>query len=111
MYLGQYLKLRAPLAGLFTLDPISPNCGPAEVIFGGDACHEAPQEMNNALILSHTRFWMNFFQNQDSWLNSSAIQEAENWQVGYRGPHTDVDSDRGVWGKIQAAVEKLLRLR
>jgi pimeloyl-ACP methyl ester carboxylesterase len=109
MYVAQNLRIDRPLDGLFTVDPISPNCGPGGVVFGSQACHSAPSEMDNDLIRRQTKRWINYFQDQDTWINSSAISEAENLHIQYRGPHNRIDLDRRTWESIEAAVRKALK--
>lgn len=107
MYLAEELNASVKIAGLFTVDPIGPACGPAGVFFGDPACHSAPDDFDNKAILKRVGTWVNFYQTADSWLTSSAIAEAENHEVIQTwGPHGDIDSDPGVWKRIQQAVEK-----
>lgn len=105
MYMVGKLKLASKLSGLFTIDPISTQCGPMQVAFGAKVCHQAPDDFNNAAIRAGTQTWVNFYQNQDSWLTSSAIREADNLQVQYRGPHNQIDSDPRTWQRIRAALK------
>lgn len=106
MYFAENLAGKAKIAGLYTIDPISPKtCGPWGVISGAAGCHQAPKDRDNQLILENTQQWFNFYQNQDSWLTSSEIPDAnDNFHIEYRGPHTQIDSDDRVWSRIQASV-------
>lgn len=107
MYLAETLHPSVEIAGLFTVDPIGPACGPLEVAFGDDACHSAPEDFDNRAIAKRVGAWVNFYQTADSWLTSSEIPEAENHEVTFSwGPHGDIDSDAGVWTRIQQVVEK-----
>ena len=108
MYVGDKLG-KGQLDGLFTVDPIGPKCGPSGVIFGSSACHSAPDDLDNAAIKNHTKRWVNFYQDQDTWLNSSAIADAENVHIQYRGPHTEIDKDPRTWSGINDAVKKSLK--
>ncbi len=109
MYLGEKLRLKAPILGLFTVDPIGPACGPMQVVFGGSACKKAPTDLNNLAIRTNVANWVNFYQNQDSWLHSGEIKEAENMHVQYRGPHTEIDSDARTWNRITTAVVAVVK--
>lgn len=104
MYLATKLAKEVPIHGLYTVDPISPRCGPSQVIFGGEDCKQAPREFDNRAILARVNQWENFFQNQDTWLQSSEIPEASNHHIKYRGPHTSIDSDARTWEVIHASV-------
>jgi len=109
MYLASQFSKDVNLQGLFTLDPISPACGPAEVVFGDDACHQAPRDLDNKKIKAKTAAWVNFYQTDDSWLTSSSIGEAENHHVNSSwGPHGDLDSDSKVWKRVEDVVLKAL---
>jgi pimeloyl-ACP methyl ester carboxylesterase len=109
MYITQNLKSTQKLAGLYTIDPISPNCGPAEVVFGGDECSQAPTELDNVAILNQTNRWLNFYQDSDDWIHSSSIPQAENTYEDYHGPHTEIDVDTRTWSTISAAVKQALK--
>jgi len=104
MHLASKLAPEVPLKGLYTIDPISPRCGPSQVVFGGQDCHQAPKEFDNQLIHDRVANWQNFYQNQDSWLTSSAIPEARNHHIVYRGPHTNIDSDTRTWKVVHSSV-------
>jgi len=109
MYLGQNLKLSRPIDGLFTIDPISPECGPLGYILGAAECHEAPTDLDNATIRKQTKQWTNFYQDQDGWLHSSEIAEADNVHLQYRGQHTQIDVDPRTWSGISDKVKAELQ--
>jgi len=104
MHLALVLAKEVPVHGLYTVDPISPRCGPSQVIFGGAECKQAPRELDNRKIADRVGKWENFYQNQDSWIQSSSIGEARNHHIKYRGPHTNIDSDKRTWDVIHASV-------
>lgn len=105
MYLAQKLKLAGKIQGLYTVDPIGPACNAFQVVFGGKACKQAPTDLNNGLIADNVLVWQNFYQNQDAWLHSGPIAEANsNLHVKYRGPHTQIDSDDRTWTSIGTSV-------
>lgn len=106
MYLMEKLRLTQKVQGLFTIDPIGPSCNAFKVVFGGADCKRAPTDRNNATIRSQTEQWVNFYQDQDAWLHSSAITEAENYRIAYRGPHTSIDSDERTWKEIRNRIFK-----
>lgn len=110
MYLTQTFAGKPNFKGLFTIDPIGPECGFAGVIFGGTDCHRAPVGLENKNIKTRARVWLNFFQQDDSWLTSSKIREAdENHQIRFEwGPHSSMNVQKPVWDRIQAAVLKSL---
>src|SRR5690606_20393332 len=111
MFLSEKLPATIDIQALFTLDPISPACGPFEVIFGSSDCHQAPKDLNNSAIKNRLQAWVNFYQTDDSWLTSSEIPEAENHHIKYTwGPHGDLDSDSRVWKRVQEVVETQLKL-
>ncbi len=104
MYLAE--QIQSPqFKGLFTIDPISPACGPLEVAFGSSECHSAPDDLDNSAIAAHAARWVNFYQTADAWLTSSKITQAdENHFIDYEwGPHRDVDSDKRTWKRIELA--------
>lgn len=105
MYLSTQLADRK-LAGLFTVDPISPKtCGPVEVLIGAAGCHQAPRDLENGDILKTTAHWLNFFQTDDRWLTSSEIDEAQNFHITYDDSHTAIDGDDRVWTRIVTTVQ------
>ncbi len=109
MYLSEKLAPTVKIAGLFTVDPISPACGALEVAFGDDSCHRAPEDRNNKAIVKRVGAWVNFYQTADDWLTSSEIPEAENHEVVYEwGPHSDIDADGKVWKRIEQVVDKAI---
>ncbi len=109
MYLADELHASVKIAGLFTVDPISPDCGPMEFVFGDSSCHRAPEDFDNKAILKRVGNWVNFYQTADSWLSSSKIPGAENHEIEFTwGPHGDIDSDPGVWKRIQQVVESVV---
>lgn len=106
MYLSTALSNRT-LAGLFTIDPISPKgCGPVEVLMGAAGCHQSPRDLDNKAILERTANWLNFFQTEDRWLTSSEIDVAENYHITYDDSHTRIDADDRVWTRIVGVVQK-----
>jgi hypothetical protein len=93
------------IALLVTLDPIGPECGPLGVVFGDSACHNAPTDLDNRSIGRKSDKWINFYQEDDSWLSSSEIAGAENYAVDVTwGPHSDINRNTRVWSVIQKAV-------
>ncbi len=109
MYLGQNMKLSHALDGLFTIDPISPQCDAGGVIFGSDACHEAPTDLDNATIKKQAVQWTNFYEDEGTWLSSSAIPEAStNKHMQYHMPHDEIDVDPNVWSQISTAIQAAL---
>ncbi|MCB0405047.1 MAG: hypothetical protein KDD51_09690 [Bdellovibrionales bacterium] len=105
MYLSTQLSDRK-LAGLFTVDPISPKtCGPVEVLLGSAGCHQSPRDLENADILKTTAHWLNFYQTDDRWLTSSEIDEAQNFHITYDDSHTAIDADDRVWTRIVNTVQ------
>jgi pimeloyl-ACP methyl ester carboxylesterase len=108
MHLAETLSLPQKLDALVTVDPISTECGPAGVVLGSSACSGAPTDLNNVAIKSHAGRWVNFYQDSDWWLHSSSIPEAENYHVGYHGPHTEIDADARTWKVIRDVVAKRL---
>ncbi len=92
------------LALLVTLDPIGPECGPLGVVFGDSACHNAPA-VDSRAIRQKSDKWLNFYQDDDSWLSSSEIPGAENYAVDATwGPHSEINRNARVWAVIQKAV-------
>ncbi len=110
MYLPSIISPTINIAGLFTLDPISYKCGKSQVVLGGSACKQAPKDLNNQEILQRVGLWENFYQNQDTWLHSSSIPEANNHLMKYRGPHNKVDRDPTVWNIITDDVVGKMRV-
>lgn len=109
MYLAETLAGTPNLQGLFTLDPIGPDCGALGVVFGSDACHSAPTDRDNKAIARRTATWHNFYQVEDSWLSSSEIPEAQNHHITFSwGPHGEMDTEKVVWDQIQKVVLKSL---
>jgi pimeloyl-ACP methyl ester carboxylesterase len=110
MYLTQTLAGKPNLKGLFTIDPIGPECGTAGVIFGSSECHSAPSGLENKNIKSRAGVWLNFFQREDTWLTSSKVREAdENHEILFDwGPHSWINAEKKVWDRIEAAVLKSL---
>jgi pimeloyl-ACP methyl ester carboxylesterase len=110
MYLTQTFAGKPNFKGLFTIDPISRECGVSGVIFGGEECHSAPSDLENKNIKTRTGVWLNFFQNEDSWLTSSSVPEAdENYEIRFEwGPHSAMNADKTVWDHIETAVVKSL---
>lgn len=93
------------LSLLVTLDPIGPECGPMGVVFGDSACHNAPPVDSKAIRQKSDR-WINFYQDEDSWLSSSEIPHAENFAVDATwGPHSEINRNPRVWSVIQKAVQ------
>lgn len=109
MYFAERLRLKNRVALLATVDPISNQCGPWEVVIGSQVCHEAPRNLRNDVILNSVGQWLNFYQTSDDWVNSGPISEAKNFFIGYRGPHSDIDTDNRTWKEIRFSVESLLR--
>jgi len=107
MYLTETIRPSIRISALFTLDAISTECGPFQVVMGSAPCKQAPKDLNNKLIIKRVNHWENFYQNQDSWLHSSEIPEALNHLMTYRGPHTQIDSDPNVWNLIRIGVLNL----
>ncbi len=101
MYLTLKLTATIPVRGLFSIDPISPLCGPLQVVTGNAVCKQAPKELDNLAIQKRVGHWLNFYQDQDSFLHSSGINEAENHYFQYRGPHSQIDYDSRTWDAIQ----------
>ncbi|MBI1859499.1 MAG: alpha/beta fold hydrolase [Deltaproteobacteria bacterium] len=108
-YLAMFLaaNLQRKVEGLFSIDPIGPNCEGAGGLFSG-ACEEAPTDLNNKAIRERTRVWVNIYQTQD-WLHSSEIAEAENILMSYRGPHNQIHIDPKTWHAIDLHVRNLVR--
>jgi pimeloyl-ACP methyl ester carboxylesterase len=110
MYFTQELGKNFSLQGLFTLDPIGPECGAFGVVFGSSDCHQAPTDLDNKTIKKRAATWVNFYQEEDSWLSSSEIPEAENHLIEFEwGPHSDINRDARVWKRIQEVVLKALK--
>ncbi|MEZ4752378.1 MAG: hypothetical protein R3B54_17620 [Bdellovibrionota bacterium] len=105
MYLSTRLSDRT-LAGLFTVDPISPKtCGPVEVLIGAAGCHQSPRDLENGDIQKIAAHWLNFYQTDDRWLTSSEIAEAQNFHISYDDSHTAIDGDDRVWTRIVTTVQ------
>ena len=103
MRLVQRVALSHAETHLFSIDPISAKfCGPSEVIFGGNGCKQAPQDLSAKSIVSKTRSWTNFFQTESDWIHSSAISGAKNYRL-YTG-HTSIDDAASVWNSIRARI-------
>ncbi len=108
MYMGENLRLGHSIDGIFTVDPISPECDPSGFIFGAAACHQAPTDLDNKAIQKSTNLWMNYYQDQDAWLHASSIPEAQNVHFQYRGQHTQIDIDPRLWSSINEKVKAAL---
>ncbi len=105
MFLAESLAGKNELRGLYTIDAIGPECGAFGVVFGDSACHSAPTDRDNKAIKKRVEAWVNFFQDEDSWLSSSQIPEAENHQTTFGwGPHGDVALDATVWKRIEVGI-------
>lgn len=109
MYMAERLRQKGSLL-LFTVDPISTQCGPFEVVTGSKKCKQAPTDRDNAKIKAASRRWVNFYQNQDSWIQSGPVTEAENHHITYRGPHSNIDGDARTWKEIEAVATAELGL-
>ena len=109
MYLAQELKGSPNLKLLATIDPIGPECDAVGVVLGDSACHSAPTDLDNKSIKKRAAHWVNFYQTEDSWLTSSEIAEAnENHHITFNwGPHGDMDTDDGIWERIEKLIEKV----
>lgn len=109
MYLAENLQGQMDLRGLFTIDPIGPDCDVFGVVFGGSACHSAPTDRDNKAIKKRAKHWVNFYQDEDSWISSSEIAEAQNHHITFEwGPHGDIDAEKAVWKTIDETVRKSL---
>lgn len=109
MYLAQELGGKVDLRAIFTLDPIGPACGAFGVVFGDAACHSAPDDRDNRAIKKRAGAWVNFFQNEDSWLSSSEITEAENHHITFEwGAHSDISQVTSLWKRIDQVVKTTL---
>ncbi len=92
---------------IYTIDPISKvNCKFSKPW----GCREAPSDINadeRAEIADQTVSWINFYQDQTSYLHSSEIPQAsENHKINQ--PHTGIDSDQKVWQKIYRSFANLV---
>lgn len=93
----------AAVAGLFTIDPISPvTC----TFTRPEGCTAAPSDVTGAqrdLLAAQTGNWTNFYQTSTFYLHSSVINQAdENQHID--AEHTAIDTDRQVWNTIGAEI-------
>ena len=100
------------IAGLYTIDPISPNdCSPMRIISENEGCFKSPSDISYIDVLNKTKNWHNFYQNSDPWLQSSKIslKKVQNYNFYYtNGGHRIIDSDTRVWSQITLTVKEYL---
>jgi pimeloyl-ACP methyl ester carboxylesterase len=109
MFLAEELSGPPNLRGLFTIDPIGPECDALGVVLGDSACHEAPTDRNNKTIQKRAEVWANFYQDTDSWISSSAIKEAKNTHYEAEwGPHSDIAERGDLWSSLEHSVNASL---
>ncbi len=98
------LVLKEKLATLITIDPISRQC----TILSPGNCTQAPKDVTHEqrlTIKGNAGRWLNFWQDQTSYLHSSVIPEADDNFEELVG-HTAMDTQADVWDKLGRAIKQ-----